>query len=85
MVVFIKKCAGFAGTRVAPQIHRAFPLESHKCQLDSCESRGAPDYLKIPNEDTGVNPFRPDYDLVCSRFGAWLFLHKPGSQTKRLQ
>ena len=38
-----------------------------------------------PNEDTGVNPFRPDYDLVCSRFGAWLFLHNPALKQKLLQ
>jgi hypothetical protein len=52
-------------------------LESHNARWILIVHYGAPDYLKIPKEDPKVHPFWPDYELVYSRFGCWIFLHKP--------
>jgi hypothetical protein len=54
-------------------------LESHNARWILIEHADARPYLKIPNEDPALKPFWPDYELVYSHAGTWVFLHKPVS------
>jgi hypothetical protein len=50
-------------------------LESRNANWILVSHTDAPEYVK--KEDPSVNPVWPDYELVYSRGGAWVFLHKP--------
>jgi len=52
-------------------------LESRKVNWILVNHEGASvDPLKIPKEDPGLHPFWPDYLLVYSQRGSWVFRHK---------
>jgi len=52
-------------------------IESHNANWILVIHDGAPDYVRIPKADPAAKPFWPDYELVYSRRGAWVFRQKP--------
>jgi len=52
-------------------------IESHNANWILVVHDGAPDIVGIPKSDPAAKPFWPDYQLVYSLGGAWVFRHKP--------
>jgi hypothetical protein len=51
-------------------------IGSHNANWILVVRDGAPDYIRIPKGNP-VKPFWPNYQLVYSRRGAWVFRQKP--------